>query len=173
MGYSISNGHGESMDMPSVRQMREFLFAVDASDEEHGAAWLSTDSDHSLEWNGDGRLVFTAERHAQKPSVHHLLHVSRDRALELWCALADGNVAIVEREKWQPGNGFVDTPERRARIEADQLADDRAFYDLLGEERAGVPCKRESCSRGAIFSSVLCRVHHFESIRGRPSPFED
>ena len=50
---------------------------------------------------------------------------------------------------------------------------DREFYNILGEERSGIKCRREGCSRGAILHSVLCRPHHFESIKGRPSPFTD
>jgi hypothetical protein len=49
---------------------------------------------------------------------------------------------------------------------------DRELYDLLGDER-DVPCKRVGCTRGAIVLGVLCRPHHFESIRGRTCPFDD
>ena len=55
---------------------------------------------------------------------------------------------------------------------AAQLAADRAFYDLLGPELAEQTCRRPNCRRGAISQSVFCRSHHFESIRGRPCPFE-
>jgi hypothetical protein len=50
---------------------------------------------------------------------------------------------------------------------------DREFYDLLGPERSDQCCRHETCDRGAISHSVLCRSHHFESIRGRPCPFDD
>jgi hypothetical protein len=50
---------------------------------------------------------------------------------------------------------------------------DREFYDSLGPERSGTKCRRENCIRGAVSLSVLCRPHHFESIKGRPSPFSD
>jgi len=79
-----------------VAQMRASLDDLDIADEEHGAAWLSTDDGLSLEWNGDGRLVF----------------------------------------------------------------DDGAL-------------RRDGCTRGAVAHSVLCRPHHFESIKSRPSPFHD
>jgi hypothetical protein len=54
-----------------------------------------------------------------------------------------------------------------------QLKLDREFFDILGAERQDTPCRRVGCSRGAITLSVLCRKHHFESIRGRPCPFDD
>jgi hypothetical protein len=164
----VSNGMGDSLDEPSADKMRAFLFAVDESDEEHGAAWLSTDDDDSLEWNGDGRLVFSSSGRA----VRHLKNVSRERTLERWQALARGDRATVERQGWQPGNGYVQSPEMLAKWEASRLQSDREFYDSLGEERADTRCRRSGCARGAVSLSVLCRVHHFESIQGRPSPFD-
>jgi hypothetical protein len=50
---------------------------------------------------------------------------------------------------------------------------DRAFYDLLGDERATPLCRLAECERGAITQSVFCRRHHFEKFRGRPCPFDD
>jgi hypothetical protein len=49
---------------------------------------------------------------------------------------------------------------------------DREFWELLGEERADKPCRREGCTRGSVEMSVLCRVHHFESIKKKPCPFD-
>lgn len=50
---------------------------------------------------------------------------------------------------------------------------DREFYELLGAERQSVPCRKTGCSRGAISSSVFCRVHHFEMIKKEACPFDD
>jgi hypothetical protein len=50
---------------------------------------------------------------------------------------------------------------------------DRQFYDALGPEDATRPCKSPGCSRGSVRFSVLCRVHHFESVSPRPCPFND
>jgi hypothetical protein len=54
-----------------------------------------------------------------------------------------------------------------------QLKLDRDFYELLGSERPDQPCRRDGCTRGAISQSVLCRSHHFESIKGRACPFAE
>ena len=73
MAFCIGNGMGDSVVVPSLARMRQFLFDVDVTDAEHGAAWLSTD-DHVLEWSGtEGRLLF--ERRAvdvsdPRPSRH-------------------------------------------------------------------------------------------------------
>jgi hypothetical protein len=34
------------------------------------------------------------------------------------------------------------------------------------------PCRAAECSRGAVRASVFCRVHQFENVRRRPSPFK-
>jgi hypothetical protein len=52
-----------------------------------------------------------------------------------------------------------------------QLDEDREFYDGLGVERPGTSCQAPGCDRGAVASSTLCRVHHFEQLWRRPSPF--
>jgi hypothetical protein len=58
MSFRIANGFGDSLDEPTFEQMRAFLGDLDITDEEHGTAWLSTSRGVSLEWSGDGRLVF-------------------------------------------------------------------------------------------------------------------
>ena len=49
---------------------------------------------------------------------------------------------------------------------------DREFYDSLGPERADVPCREPACTRGSVTYSVLCRPHHFESVKRKVSPFQ-
>jgi hypothetical protein len=169
MGRYVENGWGDRVDSPSEEEMRKFLLELNADDEEHGAAWLSFDG-FSLEWNGDGRLVFTDP--AAKGS-QHLKGITRERALELWVAVASGKLDEVKRCPWQPGIGYVRTPEREAEMRDALLNADRAYYDSLGAERTDTRCGTAGCSRGAIALSVQCRVHHFESIRKRPCPFTD
>ena len=168
--YYVANGLGNHIDDPTVVEMRTFLDAVDVTDEEHGAAWLGTENGSTLEWS-KAVLVFTGPGVDAPP--RHMPDVPRGRALDLWAALAKGDLAVLERCEWRPGNGHVPGPALEARWKAWQLEDDRKFYDLLGAERAEEPCRTEGCTRGAIALSVLCRVHHFESVRKRPSPFTD
>lgn len=165
--FEVGNGVGDSLDSPSPEQMKAFLDALDPTDEEHGAAWLSTPEGYSLEWEVGGRLVFSRP----DASTSHLPNVSREHALALWVALSGGRLIDVEREPWRAGNGYEPTPAKKAEIAAWRQRQDREFFDSLGSERSGVPCKRAACGRGAIEHSVLCRVHHFEMIKGRPCPF--
>ncbi len=136
MSFYVANGLGDYIDNPTVEEMRDFLAQVDVTDEEHGAAWLSVASGHTLEWS-DAVLVFTVP--GSDPTSQHIRKVSRERALSLWVALATGDVAAVERSEWQPGNGFVLDLAREEKMRAWQLDQDRKFYQLLGNERADVP----------------------------------
>ncbi len=56
---------------------------------------------------------------------------------------------------------------QRAEAEAACLERDREFLESLGAEVPGEPCRRPNCEHARIEMSVLCRLHHFESIQGR------
>jgi hypothetical protein len=170
VSFYIANALGDHIDDPTEAEMRRFLNAIDTSDEEHGAGWLSTDAGHTLEWSA-AVLVFSGP--GFDPPSRHMREVPREQALGLWVALARGDLATVERCDWHPGNGHIFDLARDEKTRAWQLEQDRNFYNLLGAERADVPCRSEVCKRGAIQLSVLCRVHHFESVKKRPSPFTD
>lgn len=170
MGYFVANGVGDFLHSPSTEEMRRFLDEIDTTDAEHGAAWLTTEDGLSLEWNGDGRLLFSRED--EDPS-RHMREVSRERALELWIAVVEGRRTDVERCPWQPGTGYVRDLNRDEELRVWQLREDRAFFEVLGDERPEVPCRQAGCERGAVRQSVLCRVHHFESVKGRTCPFRE
>lgn len=174
MHYFVNNGLGESKDMPSEAELRDFLQGVDRGDVEHGAAWVSDEFDNNLEFNGDGTLVFSRGLDA---APRHISGVSKSRALELWLFLIAGRLDDLESQPWTPGLRPRPFPEEAARRQRElvdrQLQDDRKFYDLLGAEHPGASCRKDGCARGRISHSALCRVHHFESIRGRPCPFQE
>lgn len=48
---------------------------------------------------------------------------------------------------------------------------DREFYDGLGSVNEERKCRKEACSRGIVKFSAFCRVHHFESVKKKSSPF--
>jgi hypothetical protein len=51
-------------------------------------------------------------------------------------------------------------------------SEDREFLNTLGAEIGPEMCKRAGCGRKRIALSVLCRTHHFESVRGRSPALE-
>ena len=169
MRYHVANGMGDSLDDPTESEMRAFLAAIDEKDEEHGAAWLSVHGGASLEWNGDGRLVYSRE---QRRPVVSLIGITRERALELWLALVHGDAATLESQPWKPGNGFVMTPEREAERNQWALDREREFIDSRGPE-VGDPCREPGCARKTITHSIHCRKHHFEAWMKRPFPLEE
>lgn len=165
-GFQIVNGMGEALDSPTPEQMRAFLDEIDPEDEEHGAAWLSR-GDLTLEWSVDGRMV----RCESDDVARHLLDVDRARAVELWCIALSDDSKRLDDLPWRDGNGYVRSPEKAAELARALEASEREFYDSLGAERSDSPCRREGCERGAVQWSVFCRVHHYESLRGRPCKF--
>lgn len=169
VAHHVTNGSGESIEDPTLHELRAFLEELDDHDEEHGAAWLVKDG-VSIQWVVDGRVTNTD---LGQRSVRHLKGVSRARALELWKLLIAGEHVALEQQPWQPGNGFVLNAERAAQRVEWQRSIDREFYDVLGAERSDVRCHEPGCKRGAISLSVLCRPHHFEMVKKRPCPFDD
>jgi hypothetical protein len=71
---------------------------------------------------------------------------------------------------------LLDAPEPFPQIpghaDDEPWSEDREFYEILGPESESVPCKREDCDRGRVKFSVFCRPHHFENVKGRPSPYK-
>jgi hypothetical protein len=173
MGYFICNGIGESKDCPSEQELRKFLRDLDPADVEHGAAWVSDDAGNTLEFNVDGRLVFSRDGTKSR----HLLGVSAQHVLELWLLLIHERLDDLEGQPWVLGSRPSIGPEEAARRERErfewQHQQDRAFYDSLGPERDAEPCRKDGCRRGHISHSGLCRPHHFENVQGRPCPFDE
>ena len=48
--------------------------------------------------------------------------------------------------------------------------DDRDYRAALGDEVGPERCRHAGCDRKRIRHSVLCRLHHYEQIKGRPYP---
>ncbi|HEY3301402.1 MAG TPA: hypothetical protein VGJ90_11565 [Methylophilaceae bacterium] len=65
-----------------------------------------------------------------------------------------------------PKRGYMPTPSENFISKID-----REFFDLLGNESLNKPCQKEGCFRGRVTSSMFCRVHHFEMVKGKPCPF--
>ena len=169
MGPYLRNGLGDEIDAPSIEDLRRFLCELDPNDKEHGAAWVSTRDGITLEWNVGGRMAFAR----RGTPTRHMLGVEKERAVELWLDLMADRLDEIEACPWLPGVGPLLTAAEKAELVELQRTGERAFYDSLGEERKDAPCRRAGCTRGSVAHSVLCRPHHFESVRGRRSPFED
>lgn len=149
--------------------MKAILAELDVPDPEHPDTWLTHESGCSLSAHESGLLVWD---NASGSPPRHMRGVSRARVLELWAKLAAGRIDEIEEEPWSPGRGIEPpTDEENAERDAALLQLDREFYDSLGAEREDERCRAPNCGRGAVRASLFCRVHQFENVRGRPSPF--
>ena len=68
-----------------------------------------------------------------------------------------------DTSKWLASAPYI-TNEIRTQKE------DQDFIDVIGEETGPETCRREGCKMLHVAYSVLCKRHHFESIRNRPYP---
>lgn len=50
---------------------------------------------------------------------------------------------------------------------------DKEFFQELGREIGPELCKHPNCSRKHIMYSVMCKVHHFEMVKGYLPSFQD
>jgi hypothetical protein len=175
MAFHARGRWGGDEAEPPVERLRALLHELDVQSEdiEHPDVSLTHATEWCLSAFSSGLLVW---ENLEGDNPKHMKGVPREKVLALWLKLAEGDIAAVEAEPWLPGLPQL-SAERRAELvreaEDRQRASDRSFYDSLGPERAGVPCQHAGCRRNAIHHSVLCRVHHFESLCHRPCPFSD
>jgi hypothetical protein len=169
MTYFVETRWGGSEDSPSVERMKEILAELDKSDAEHPDTWLTHESGWTLSAHETGLLVWDHEEAAR---TRHMRDVPRSHVLDLWTKLSAGLVDEIEREPWCSGTGIAPpTDAEKTEHAAAVLEFDRNFYDSLGAERDDERCRAPNCRRGAVVASVFCRVHQFENVRRRPSPF--
>jgi hypothetical protein len=79
--------------------------------------------------------------------------------------LFESFVYYLRFDAFLPAPGAPDPPpweDVRARLDSE-------FIARLGPEDPTRPCRRPSCTRGAVRFSALCAAHHFENVHRRPS----
>ena len=82
--------------------MREVLQQLDIDDFEHPSVSLTHETEWSLGAIEGGTLVWeNVESDDIQP--RHMHNVSREKILELWLKLAQGDIASIELEPWLPG----------------------------------------------------------------------
>lgn len=172
--YYVETRWGGGEEAPSPRRLRELIAELSVRDEEHPDTWM-------IHQHSDWSLRLDEERFAylENPegrTMGHLADVSAENALTLWLRFASGGPDAVAEFEWKQGPRPVSEYEIAKRAERARqlsLASDRNFYDQLGLEVPDTTCKVSGCKRGHIQYGVLCKVHHFEQVRGRSSPFSD
>ena len=66
-------------------------------------------------------------------------------------------------DTWLKTAPYLSADLRRDKQDAD-------FFSILGPELGPEPCRHTGCTHLRIKMSVFCRIHHFESVLGRPFP---
>ena len=102
MSYWAYDRMGEAVQQPSVGQMRELLASLDFQDDEHPDVSLNHESGWSLSAFGGGLLVW---ENVEQENAKHMKSVPREKTLELWRRLAQGDIEIIDREAWIAGYG--------------------------------------------------------------------
>jgi hypothetical protein len=167
--YYVADGWRDSLDSPSVEEMREFLNRLDIDDPEHCEVWLSH---HESGWtlgclsHSEVYLDIDAGEE-QNTAARHLTNVSREKMLMLWQKLADGKIQELETEAWLPGYTSQVPPK------SDPVELHRDFWhELITAERIpDAKCKIEECRENPITQTVFCPKHFFEKYAKIPCPF--
>lgn len=167
--YYIADGWGESVDSPTVNEMWNFLDKLDVDDEEHCEVWLDNLTfGWSLSCFPSDTVVFQMITDDKTNIPRHLENVSRDKMIELWQKLANGQIDEIEKEQWLPG--YTSKPAPPPPDPKDIHHD---FWNVLitTERRITLKCNVKDCSENPIRMSVFCPKHHFEMVTKIPCPF--
>jgi hypothetical protein len=81
--------------------MRQVLASLEIEDEEHPDVWLTHESGWCLSAFPSGLVIWENIDGENEP--RHMTGVPREKALELWQALAKGALERIESEGWAAG----------------------------------------------------------------------
>ena len=102
--FSVIHSDGSGEENPTLDSLSALYDELQSADREHGdVAVVHEDTGWSLSAHRDGRLVF---EHLGQGGERHMFPVSKERVLELWRRLIDGDIDGLIKEPWRPG--YVD-----------------------------------------------------------------
>ncbi|MGK3969344.1 hypothetical protein WMF38_34850 [Sorangium sp. So ce118] len=99
--FSIVHSDGSGEENPPLEKLSSLYDELVSVDREHGdVAVIHDDSGWCMSAHRDGRLVF---EHLREGGERHMMPVTKERALELWRRLINGNIDSLLAEAWIPG----------------------------------------------------------------------
>jgi hypothetical protein len=104
MSYSATDRWGCVEKNPSMERLRELLQSLEIEDDEHPDVSLKHETEWCLSAYPGGLLVWE-NIEVDEGNARHMKRVSREKVLNLWLALAQGDLAAIEVEPWLPGYG--------------------------------------------------------------------
>jgi hypothetical protein len=101
--FSVIHSDGSSDTTPPTGSLPDLFDELRTADREHGdVSVVHEESGWALSAHRDGRLVF---ENLSTGGQRYMTPVTRDRVLELWQRLADGDVDGLLSEPWRSGYG--------------------------------------------------------------------
>lgn len=101
--FSVIHWDGSSESNPPRASLSALHDELAIADREHGdVTVVHEESGWSLSAHRDGRLVF---ENLSSGGERHMKPISKERVIELWSRLIDGDIGGVLGEPWHPGYG--------------------------------------------------------------------
>ena len=100
MAFRTTNRWGAMEGDPPIERLRELLQSLEIEDKEHPDIALTHETGWCLSAFPSGLLVWENE---EADAPRHMKGVPREHVFVLWLKLAQGDIAAVEAEPWQPG----------------------------------------------------------------------
>ncbi|HEX8456329.1 MAG TPA: hypothetical protein VF656_03325 [Pyrinomonadaceae bacterium] len=102
MAFNIVHRGGWFEDKPSIEMFEELYNERFIEDDEHLSVSVAHESEWYLSLYPDGEIVWeNVEATDNEP--RHMDDVPKDKVLELWTKLANGDIESIEAEPWLPG----------------------------------------------------------------------
>lgn len=99
--FSIIHTDGSGDENPPVERLAALYDELHSANREHGdVTVVDDDTGWSMSAHRDGRLVF---EHLGKGGERHMIPVAKQRVLELWRRLIDGDIDGLLAEPWKAG----------------------------------------------------------------------
>lgn len=103
MTFTVTNRNGQMLADPPADLIEAVLDELDGPDDpEHPDVSLSHESEWSLSAFPGGLVVF---ENVEEGEPRHMRGIERSHLEQLWAALATGDLATLENERWLPGYG--------------------------------------------------------------------
>lgn len=101
--FGVIHTDGSGDNNPPIESLSHLYDELITADREHGdVAVVHDDSGWCMSAHLDGRLVF--ERLGTRgKTAHYMMPVSKERVLELWKRLVDGDIDGLLNEPWKIG----------------------------------------------------------------------
>jgi hypothetical protein len=101
--FGVVHMDGSGEDNPPLESLSDLYDELFTSGIEGDVSVIHDDSGWAMSAFRDGRLIFG--NLADPTSERHMLPVSKERVLELWKQLINGDIEGILVEPWKPGYG--------------------------------------------------------------------